>query len=213
MFNRVILLFFLILLNVDQSLWAENKPNPKKDYVITISTEFGNIILLLYDQAPLHKENFVKLTKEGFYNGTTFHRIIDKFMIQGGDPLSKDSIAANDGTGGPGYTIPAEIIPGLTHKRGAVAAARKGDNINRQRASSGSQFYIVQNHEGTPHLDNAYTVFGQIVQGLDVVDVISTQLKDSRDRPLKNITLQVSLKKMRKKKIIKKYHCEDFYTK
>jgi cyclophilin family peptidyl-prolyl cis-trans isomerase len=186
---------------------------PKKDYVYTIVTKEGRIVFLLYDKTPLHKNNFYKLSKAGFYNGTTFHRIIPQFMIQGGDPNSKDSIKGNEGTGGPGYTIPAEIVPGLTHSRGAVAAARLGDGQNPLKASSGSQFYIVQNPGGTPHLDNGYTVFGQVVDGFEVIDKISRQPKDYNDRPLSDIAMVVEVKKMKTKKIIKKYHCENFYTK
>lgn len=189
---------------------AGQKP-PKHDHLITISTREGNIVLLLSDKTPKHKENFLKLTKEGFYNGTTFHRIIEGFMIQGGDLDSKDSIPGNDGMGGPGYTVPAEIVSGLSHKYGALAAARMGDNVNPEKASSGSQFYIVENHEGTPFLNNGYTVFGQTIEGLDVVDKIAKQPKDTRDRPLTNISMTIKAKKMKVKKIIKKYKCEEFY--
>src|SRR4051812_2713093 len=113
---------------------------PGKDFIYILETNQGKIIFLLYDRTPLHKANFYKLTSSGFYNGTTFHRIIPQFMIQGGDPNSKDSIKGNEGVGGPGYTIPAEIIPELKHVYGAVAAARQGDAQNPLRASSGSQF-------------------------------------------------------------------------
>lgn len=181
-----------------------------KDYVITIETEFGDIVILLYDTTAKHKENFIKLAKDNFYNGTTFHRIIDGFMIQGGDPNSKDDNPGNDGRGGPGYTIPAEFVQGLTHNYGAVAAARMGDAVNPKKESSGSQFYIVENKEGTHFLDKNYTVFGQVIQGMDVVEKIAVQPKSAGDRPKTDITMKVSVKKMKRSKIVKKYQT-DFY--
>jgi cyclophilin family peptidyl-prolyl cis-trans isomerase len=202
----ILSLFFLFTFTI--SFGQEKKKLPKDDYVITISTEYGDIIALLYDVTPKHKENFVKLASEGYYDGTTFHRIIKDFMIQGGDPNSKDSIPYNDGQGGPSYTIPAEFVPSLKHVKGSLAAAR---NNNPQKASSGSQFYIVHNANGTPFLDGSYTVFGQVIKGLDVVDKIAEQPKDMSDRPTKNITMKVTAKKMKVKKIIKEYNCEKFY--
>jgi cyclophilin family peptidyl-prolyl cis-trans isomerase len=174
--------------------------------LVQISTKFGNILIWLYDETPKHKANFLKLTKEGFYNGTTFHRIIQDFMIQGGDPNSKDSDPNNDGQGGPGYTIPAEFVTGLNHFYGAVAAARLGDAVNPAKASSGSQFYIVQNKQGTPFLDKNYTVFGKVMSGMDVVDKIAVQAKDKRDRPLENITIQVKVVTMTQKELKEKFH-------
>lgn len=114
-----------------------------KEELVSIQTEYGDMLVLLYDETPEHKENFLKLAKEGFYDSTTFHRIIDGFMIQGGDPNSKDDNEMNDGQGGPGYTIPAEFNSALIHKRGAIAAARTGGPQNPEKRSSGSQFYIV----------------------------------------------------------------------
>ena len=112
--------------------------------IVKISTTLGDITVRLYDETPLHRDNFLKLAKEGYYDGTLFHRVIKNFMIQGGDPDSKGAPAGKQlGVGGPGYTIPAEILPQLCHKRGALAAARQGDEVNPERASSGSQFYIV----------------------------------------------------------------------
>lgn len=186
------------------------KPKKQKDKVVTITTDLGDITLLLHDETPKHKENFLKLAESGFYDGTTFHRIIDEFMIQGGDPNSKDSDPNNDGSGGPGYTVPAEFVPGLNHKYGAVAAARMGDMVNPQRESSGSQFYIVENKNGTPFLDQQYTVLGQVVQGMDVVEKIAVQQKDGRDRPVKNISMKVSVKEMDTDAIEKKYNV-NFY--
>jgi cyclophilin family peptidyl-prolyl cis-trans isomerase len=176
-----------------------------KDQLVTISTPQGEIKLVLFEDTPKHKENFLKLAKEGFYDGTTFHRIIDGFMIQGGDPNSKDDNPNNDGSGNPGYTIPAEINPIHKHVRGAVAAARMGDQVNPMKESSGSQFYIVENHDGTPMLDEAYTVFGQVVDGLDVIDKIAEQPKNQRDRPLTDIKMKVTVESVKKKKIAKKY--------
>ena len=181
------------------------KGKPKKDSIVTISTPLGDMVVVLYDETPQHKANFIKLAKKGFYNNTTFHRIIDDFMIQGGDKNSKDDDKNNDGAGDIGYQIPAEFNPQLKHVRGALAAARQGDFVNPQRESSGSQFYIVENHEGTPHLDNQYTVFGQVISGLDVIDKIADQPKDDRDRPTADIRMTVKVEKLKKKKITKKY--------
>lgn len=206
--------FFPVIFLLALPLLAHSQKKQKitgTDKVITVSTEFGEMIILLYDKTPRHKENFIKLASEGFYNGTTFHRIIKDFMIQGGDPNSKDDNPNNDGQGGPGYTIPAEIHPDLKHVKGAVAAARMGDQVNPERASSGSQFYIVQNADGTPFLDNTYTVFGQVIKGIEVVDKIVEQKKDGRDRPISDIKMTISVKEVKKKNIIKEYGCEKFY--
>jgi len=184
---------------------------PKDDYVVTISTSYGDIILLLYNQTPAHKKNFIDLAQKHYYDGTTFHRVILDFMIQGGDPYSKDSITTNDGTGGPGYTIPAEFNPNLKHDKGALAAARMGDGVNPEKASSGSQFYIVQNKKGTPFLDNSYTVFGQTIRGFDIIDKIAQVQVDGASRPLKDIPMKVTAVKMKTKKIIKLYDCAWFY--
>ena len=181
--------------------------DPKgKDEVVTIETNLGSISILLYDETPKHKENFLKLSEEGFYNGTTFHRIINDFMIQGGDPNTKDDNPANDGQGNPGYTVPAEFVDSLTHVKGAVAAARQGDRVNPAKASSGSQFYIVEKDEGTHFLDGNYTVFGHVIQGLGVVEKIAEQKKDARDKPMADIKMTVTVKRMSKKKIQKLYN-------
>ena len=202
------LLFTTSLISIGQ----DKKQLPKEDQVVTIKTEFGEMVVLLYSATPKHKENFIKLASTGFYDGTTFHRIIKDFMIQGGDPNSKDSIPYNDGQGGPNYTIPAEFIPTLKHVKGALSAARMGDQQNPTKASSGSQFYVVHNANGTPFLDGNYTVFGQVIKGLEVIDKIADQPKDRSDRPLKNIPMTVTSKKMKVKKIIKAYNCETFYN-
>jgi len=122
----------------------------KTDHVVTIKTKFGDMVAILYDQTPKHKENFIKLAREHYFDSLLFHRVIEGFMIQGGDPDSKKA-AANQrlGNGGPGYTIPAEFRPDLFHEKGALSAARLGDQMNPEKASSGSQFYIVQGTKQT----------------------------------------------------------------
>ena len=166
--------------------WAELGDEP----VLKIKTTAGTMTVLLYSDTPLHRDNFVKLAKSGFYDSLLFHRIIKGFMIQGGDPFTKDSTkVAQYGSGGPGYTIPAEIVPGKTHKKGALAAARRGDQVNPAKESSGSQFYIVQDADGCRHLDGEYTVFGEVIEGLTVIDKIASERTDMRDRPLRNIQI------------------------
>jgi len=176
-----------------------------KDEVVTIHTSFGDIALILFDETPKHKENFLKLSKEGFYDSTTFHRIIDNFMIQGGDPNSKDDDKTNDGSGGPGYTVPAEFVTELTHVQGVIAAARQPDNVNPKKASNGSQFYIVENKDGYHPLDKKYTVFGQVIKGIEVVEKIAEQKKDRRNKPIEDIKMTMTVKKMSKKKVQKLY--------
>ncbi len=153
--------------------------------LFVIETTEGKIKIKLYKETPLHRDNFVKLASENFFDNILFHRVIKGFMIQGGDPLTKDSLNVERfGTGGPGYTIPAEFIAAHKHKKGALAAARKGDVANPQRESSGSQFYIVENPQSCAQLDGQYTVFGETVEGLDVIDKIAATPTDGRDRPL-----------------------------
>jgi len=186
---------------------------------VLLKTTMGDIVIALYDETPLHKENFIKLVNEKYYDGVLFHRIIQNFMIQTGDPESKTAKPGQMlGNGGPDYTIPAEFVPGLYHKRGAVAAARTSDDVNPKKESSGSQFYIVDGRVfntsdmnrviqrtgkvysqeqvnayttigGAPHLDGDYTVFGEVVSGMEIVDKIAAQPKDSRDRPLEDIKI------------------------
>ncbi len=238
---------------------------------VKIQTMLGDIVVRLYDETPLHRDNFVKLVKEGYYDGTLFHRVIKDFMVQGGDPDSKGAPAGKMlGVGGPGYTIEAEIKDNLFHKRGALAAARQGDKVNPERRSSGSQFYIawgqvynegqlrqfskqlrmqrvqdafnvlVAEHRseimqmrrernraglqdlqdrliaeaekrvgnvgltddqiqvystvgGVPHLDGQYTVFGEVVEGLDVVDMIQSTATGRGDRPVDDIEMRLSI--------------------
>lgn len=139
-----------------------------------IITNYGTMRVKLYSKTPKHRDNFAKLALEGYYDGLLFHRVINGFMIQGGDPLTRDSSAvARYGTGGPDYKIPAEFVPEYKHNKGALAAARQGDRANPYKESSGSQFYIVQSAEACAQLDGAYTVFGQTVSGLDVIDKIA----------------------------------------
>ena len=239
---------------------------------VKIQTMLGDIIVRLYDETPIHRDNFIKLVKEGYYDGTLFHRVIKDFMIQGGDPDSKGAPAGKMlGVGGPDYTLEAEIEEGLFHKRGALAAARQGDEVNPERRSSGSQFYIVwgqvynegqlrqfskqlkmqkvqsvfnqlvSEHRdeimqmrrdrnraglqelqdklvseaekqsadfaglteeqmkiystigGTPHLDGQYTVFGEVEEGLDVVDMIQTTATGRGDRPVDDLEMKISV--------------------
>ncbi|UYZ63041.1 peptidylprolyl isomerase [Hymenobacter weizhouensis] len=208
--SRLVTLLMAVLLVASaaqaQTKTAKRPRTSKKDEVITISTPQGDIRLVLFEQTPLHKANFLKLAESGFYNGTTFHRVIPGFMIQGGDPNSKDTDPDNDGEGAPNEKmIPAEIRPEFRHNPGAVAAARTADFVNPQRASSASQFYIVQNPQGTPHLDGQYTVFGQVISGQEVVDKIAQQPANERNRPLTDLKMTVKVEKLKKKKITELY--------
>ena len=172
--------------SVPADKWAELGDEP----LLKIKTTDGTMTVKLYSATPLHRDNFVKLSKSGFYDGLLFHRIIKGFMVQGGDPFTRDSSKIDQfGTGGPGYTIPAEIVPGLTHKKGALAAARRGDMVNPAKASSGSQFYIVQDPDNCMHLDGEYTIFGEVVEGLDVIDKLAAERTDPRDRPIKKVEI------------------------
>lgn len=193
----------------------------KSEELVKISTNYGDIIVKLYDETPKHKANFLKLVNEGYYDSLLFHRVMNKFMIQGGDPESKLAKPKQRlGMGGPEYKITQEFNPTLFHKKGALAAARQPDDVNPEKASSGSQFYIVQgktysneeldkferqiaskvdsfsfseiqretylNIGGTPFLDMGYTVFGEVVAGLNVVDSIAIVKTDRANRPLED---------------------------
>lgn len=247
---------------------------------VRITTEYGDMVILLYDKTPLHRDNFIKLVNDSFYNGTLFHRVIQEFMIQGGDPDSKNAQPGTMlGDGGPGYTVKAEFDPALFHKRGTLCAARMADNVNPMKESSGSQFYIVQGKKfspselsnveirvnqskraeiingiianppkelkakvdsaravgtnesytalvkdiepvvekelakkgvfafteeqkkvyttvgGAPHLDGNYTVFGEVVEGMEVIEKIAAVQKDKNDRPLTDIKMTITLVK------------------
>lgn len=241
----------------------------EKDQLYKIETAYGDMVFKLYDATPLHKANFEKLIEQGYFDDLLFHRVIDGFMIQGGDPDSRNAEAGKMlGEGGPGYTIPAEFVDTIFHKKGVIAAAREGDQTNPEMRSAGSQFYIVQGKVftdedikkvedrinasrltklvdkyieeakkeayntggtidyqiilpearkkaeeefktegyykipdfkreiyqtigGTPHLDNAYTVFGEVVEGLDVIDKIAAAETDKNDRPIKDIKMKI----------------------
>lgn len=158
--------------------------------VFEINTSEGTIVVKLYKDTPLHRDNFVKLASENFYDGILFHRVINGFMIQVGDPLTKDPAnEARFGTGGPGYTIPAEFVPAHLHIKGALAAARRGDAANPKKESSGSQFYIVQDENTCRQLDGEYTVFGETISGFEVIDKIAKAQTNHRDKPLKDIKI------------------------
>lgn len=171
-----------------QTMRAEVLPEP----LVLINTSMGDIVVRLSNDTPLHRDNFLKLVGEGYYDGTLFHRVIENFMIQGGDPESKGAPAGKVlGNGSPDYDIEAEFRPWLLHKRGALAAARESDDVNPEKRSSGSQFYIVwgRTPDGTPHLDGGYTVFGYVESGLDVVEQIQQTKTDSHDRPLQDVII------------------------
>lgn len=159
--------------------------------VFDIVTNLGTMRIKLYSQTPKHRENFAKLALSGYYDGLLFHRVIKGFMIQGGDPLTKNpENAAKFGTGGPDYTIPAEFIPEYTHKKGALAAARRGDAANPMKESSGSQFYIVQDEAACAALNGDYTVFGETISGLDVIDKIAAVETNGRDCPVNDVRIE-----------------------
>ncbi len=271
-------LFIVLTFNEIVKAGPEKKDNHK---YVKIETPYGNMKVMLYNETPIHRDNFIKLAGEGFYDSLLFHRVIKDFMIQGGDPDSKNAPAGKQlGNGGPGYEIPAEFVPALFHKKGVIAAAREGDRVNPDKKSSGSQFYIVQgsvvtpeqlaqieerinmpkkqkifsefimnpanaklkakldslnqvrdvqslNAEiqkiglilepdfekaglfkytdeqkkiyssvgGTPHLDQNYTVFGEVVEGLNVIDSIAQVKTDKYNRPLRDIRMKISVVK------------------
>ncbi len=194
--------------------------NKNDEIKLLISTNKGDIKIKLYNQTPKHRDNFVKLVNQKFYDSLLFHRVINSFMIQGGDPDSKKNIRGQIlGNGDVGYTIGAEFKNSIIHKKGAIAAARTGDNINPKKASSGCQFYIVQGRKltdaeldmieqrtgnkytieqreiyksigGTPHLDNNYTVFGEVIEGLDVIDIIALVKCDQNNRPIDDVIIK-----------------------
>ncbi len=152
--------------------------------VLEMVTSMGSMKIKLYKETPAHRDNFVKLVRKGYYNGLLFHRVIKDFMIQAGDPFTRDTTKTDlYGSGGPNYTIPAEFVPALVHKKGAVAAARRGDSVNPDKASSGSQFYIVQSEEGCSHLNGEYTVFGEVIDGINVIDDIASVETNPRGLP------------------------------
>lgn len=158
--------------------------------VFDIITSMGTIKVKLYSKTPQHRDNFAKLAFSGFYDGLLFHRVINGFMIQGGDPLTKDPANKDKfGTGGPAYTVPAEFVPEYRHKKGALAAARRGDAANPMKASSGSQFYLVQNEDACSALDGDYTVYGETIEGLDIIDKIASVQTGPRDLPIQDVKI------------------------
>lgn len=205
-------------------------PNVNNRIRVKITTSLGEMIVELYNETPQHRDNFVKLVNDGFYNDLLFHRCIKGFMIQGGDPNSRNAApGAQLGVGGPGYTVPAEFNSAFLHKKGALAAARQGDMINPTKASSGSQFYLVQGGifndaqldqyqayiqkknpsftftpeqraaykslGGTPSLDMDYTVFGEVISGLEVIDAINSQPTLPGDRPQTDVKMRMEILK------------------
>ncbi len=279
-------LFFTVLFSI---LLIIPSCSNNKDYLVTIRTNYGDIKLILFDKTPKHKDNFIELANKGFYDSLLFHRVIDNFMIQTGDPNTKSSSDPQSlGKGGPGYTIPPEFHPDLIHEKGMVAAARMGDNVNPKKESSGSQFYIVegmvyteeslkdsrvnynelykcfgnliqrsgyqdvnekamqlqaenkldelkalilsykdvceQDYDveldqpltqkqievyttvgGVPHLDGGYTVFGKVVEGMDVVEKIAAVKTAPGDRPVEDVVMVVEVEKMSRRKIEKEF--------
>ena len=215
-FTLVLLTFFSI-----NGLAQKNKKQTK----VLMSTSFGDMKLVLYNETPKHRDNFIKLVKESYYDGTLFHRVIDGFMIQGGDPESKNAEPKVQlGNGGPGYTVPAEFNTNFIHKNGALAAARMGDDVNPNKESSGSQFYIVHGKKyikkdlekisqrsgntytedqylkyetdgGTPQLDMSYTVFGEVIEGFEVIAKIAKIEKDRGDRPKEDVKMTMKIVK------------------
>jgi cyclophilin family peptidyl-prolyl cis-trans isomerase len=230
----LIICLLLSVAGISQKKIKLKKKDRKRD--VEMVTSMGTMTIRLSDSTPLHRDNFLKLVKQGYYDSVLFHRVINRFMIQAGDPDSKRAYAGVPlGEGGPGYTVPAEFKPSLFHKKGVIAAARQGDDVNPQKASSGSQFYIVQGRTftdgamdtlervrlqgrkipqtqrdaykttgGTPHLDQNYTVFGEIIKGIDVVDKIATVPTSKgmdRDRPVEDVRiLRTKLVKRKNKK-------------
>ena len=187
-------------------------PSQKKskfDYIFTVSTEYGEFQMLLFDETPKHKENFLNLVQAGFYDSTTFHRVLDNFMIQGGDPNSKPDGNGKLGLGGPGYNMEAEIVEELKHDKGMVGAARMPDN-NPTRESSGSQFYIVEAEKGAHHLDGEYTVFGRVFSGMEVVEKIAEQKVNRKGLPSKPIYMRINYVKAKRKKIAETYGIEGY---
>lgn len=221
--SRKIVFSILLALVVSALPFSADAAKKERRSVVRLETTAGNIRIALSDLTPVHRDNFLILVEKGYYDGVLFHRVIEDFMIQTGDPDSKgapkDSLLGN---GGPGYTLPAEIVfPELFHVRGSVAAAREGDDVNPEFRSSGSQFYIVwgrkltpggmkkaishlkekgieldkfmisdyQMYGGTPHLDGTYTVFGEVIEGLDIVETIQKSPTDANDRPVEDVII------------------------
>lgn len=219
--KKAVLIFSMIALVVIAFSFTDKENKAEKK--VLISTSFGDMKIRLYDETPLHRDNFIKLAKESYLDGSLFHRVIKGFMIQGGDPDSKTATPGQMlGNGGPGYNIPAEFVAKYYHKKGVLAAARESDQVNPKKESSGSQFYIVQGRKyddatldmiekklnikfteqqrltyktvgGAAHLDGSYTVFGEVYDGLNVIDSIANVAVDKNNRPLQDIKMTVKL--------------------
>lgn len=189
MVRRVII--SLIILTIALNGFSQDKKT-NTDYLVTINTQFGKIKLLLFEDTPLHRDNFIKLAKADVYNHIIFHRVINHFMIQTGDyttrnkPIDYDPRVIGD-------PIPAEIHAHYSHIRGAVGTARSGDDVNPERKSNPTQFYIIQNCKGAHHLDGKYTIFGQVMSGFEVIEKIASQPTDNRDRPIEKIRITVDI--------------------
>ncbi|WP_020527406.1 peptidylprolyl isomerase [Flexithrix dorotheae] len=204
------ILFFLLTISVlfySGSVKAQKrKKPPKKSQIAKIATNYGSIHLILFDDTPKHRDNFSSLAKEQYYDSTKFHRVLVDFMIQGGDPNTRPGNEGKVGSGGPGYLIDAEILDKYVHDKGMLAAARQGDFMNPERKSSGSQFYIVQNNEGAHHLDGKYTIFGEVIKGIDIVDEIANQEVGKKGVPVEDIWMKVSVVTLKRKKITQIYN-------
>mgnify|MGYP001122344756 CR=1 FL=1 len=226
-------LLLLLIVGLSTQPFTAQAQKSKKDYLVEIRTSFGNIYLVLYEDTPNHRANFIRLAKKGFFKDLLFHRVIDKSIIQGGDPQSKNAPQGKvlGAGGGELGLIAAELHPHRFHKRGALAAARQP---NPAKASSACQFYIVQGRRispqqlamtarqkglsytpaqkkiyeeqgGIPALDQEYTVFGEVIKGMDVVEKIAAQDTGRFNRPYKDIKMNIIVRKVKKKKITKKY--------
>lgn len=221
--------FLFVFLSFLFGTFAQNvdrqRLNEEEVFYVKIETTYGEMVVKLYNETPKHRDNFLKLVKDGTYDGLLFHRVIKEFMIQGGDPNSRTAKKGQMlGDGELGYTVDAEFVPSLYHKKGALAAARQADQVNPQKASSSCQFYIVQGNRwdadrlamvqqrmgksftaeqaqayatvgGTPFLDGDYTVFGEVVEGLEVIDKIAAVQTDGNDRPVEDVKMKMSVLK------------------
>lgn len=200
MLLKRIIIISIVLLAFTKSYCQE-----ESDYLVTINTDYGKIKLILFDDTPLHKQNFIKLAEAGVYNHIIFHRVINHFMIQTGDYSTRNQAIDYD----PRVIqdpITAEIHPHHLHIRGAIGTARRGDKVNPERKSNPTQFYIIQNNKGAHHLDGKYTVFGQVMSGFEVVDSIAMQPTSKSDRPLKDMRITVDVDKVSKADIEKFYN-------
>ncbi len=199
---RPILVVFLIVFFI--KAYGQDRLT-KTDYLVTINTDYGKIKIILFDDTPIHKENFIKLAEAGVYDHIIFHRVINHFMIQSGDYTTRNQAIDYD----PRLIqtlIDAEISPHHLHVHGAIGAARRGDDVNPEMKSNSTQFYIIQNHNGAHHLDGKYTVFGQVMSGFEVVDLIASQPTSDRDRPLKDIRINVDIDQVSRSDIEKFYN-------